>query len=357
MLGQRTLAWVDKLLRQATGKLNEPLGGISVMLLGDFAQLPPVGDKPIYASPSQSSSLLTQHGHSIYGLFQTVVMLSENIRQAGNNPEAEEFRAILLRLRDGQSTQDDWMTLCQRTPQHVNMSDFTDAPRLYFDKLSVAKYNFEKLENLGSQIARISTLHSGRNAKNATSDDAGGLDAVIFLARGAAVMLTSNLWQEVGLCNGDTGVVEDLLFHPDRPPPCLPIAALVHFTNYTSPAFLATNPETVPIPPHLFEWESDGQRLSTQQLPLRLRYAMTIHKSQGQTLPQVAVDLGKAEKAAGSSFVAISRVRSLQNLVLQPMSFQRLQAIGKNKQLQERLREEERLRNLAEVTALRYQHL
>ena len=44
------------------------------MLLGDFAQLLPVGDKPIYASPSQSSSLLTQHGHYIYGLFQTVVI-------------------------------------------------------------------------------------------------------------------------------------------------------------------------------------------------------------------------------------------------------------------------------------------
>ena len=329
------------------------------MLLGDFAQLLPVGDKPIYASPSQSSSLLTQHGHSIYGPFQTVVMLSENIRQAGNNPEAEEFRAILLRLRDGQSTQDDWTSLCQRTPQHVNMSDFTDAPRLHFDKLSVAKYNFEKLKNLGSQIARISrsAIHLGRNAKNAKSDDAGGLDAVIVLACGAAVMLTSNLWQEVGLCNSATGVVEDLLFHPDRPPPCLPIAALVHFSHYTGPAFLPTNPKTVPIPPHLFEWKSDGQRLSRQQLPLQLRYAMTIHKSQGQTLPQVVVDLVTAEKAAGISFVAISRVRSLQNLVLQPMSFQRLQAIGKGKQLQERLREEERLRNLAQVTALRYEHL
>ena len=71
------------------------------MLLGDFAQLLPVGDKPIYASPSQSSYLLTQHGYSIYGLFQTVVMLSENIRQAGNNPEAEELRVKLLRLRAG----------------------------------------------------------------------------------------------------------------------------------------------------------------------------------------------------------------------------------------------------------------
>ena len=71
MLGQRTPAWVDKRLRQTTGKLNKPLGRISVMLLGDFAQLPPVGGKPDYASPSQSSSLLTQYGHSIYGLFET----------------------------------------------------------------------------------------------------------------------------------------------------------------------------------------------------------------------------------------------------------------------------------------------
>ena len=85
---------------------------------------------------------------------------------------------------------------------------------------------------------------------------------------------------------------------------------------------------------------------------------MTIHKSQGQTLPQVVVDLGTAEKTAGISFVGVSRVRSLQNFLLQPVSFQRLQAIGKSKpRLQERLREEERLRNLAEVTELQYEHL
>ena len=84
---------------------------------------------------------------------------------------------------------------------------------------------------------------------------------------------------------------------------------------------------------------------------------MTIYKSQGQTLPQVVVDSGTSEKAVGISFAAVSRVRSLQNLVLQPVSFQRLQALGKSKQVQERLREEERLRNLAEVTAHQYEHL
>ena len=165
---------------------------------------------------------------------------------------------------------DDWIKLCQRTPQHVNMNDFTEAPRLFFDKQSVAKYNFEKLSKLATPIARISAVHSGRNARAATSDDAGDLDSVIFLARGAAVMLTCNLWQEGGLCNGANGVVQDLIFQPDRPPPYLPIAALVQFPHYTGPAFLQTDCHTVPIPRHLFELESDGQRLCRQQLPLRL---------------------------------------------------------------------------------------
>ena len=113
------------------------------------------------------------------------------------------------------------------------MENFKDAPRLFFNKASVANYNYEKLSNTATPVARICAVHSGRNAKAATSDDAGGLEAVIFLARGAAVMLTCNLWQEVGLCNSASGVVHDLIFHPERPPPCLPIAALVDFQHYT----------------------------------------------------------------------------------------------------------------------------
>ena len=59
-------------------------------------------------------------------------------------------------------------------------------------------------------------------------------------------------------------------------------------------------------------------------IPLRLRYAMTIHMSQGQILPNVVVDLCKDEKVAGCIFVATSSVRSINDIVFEPMTFDRL---------------------------------
>ena len=138
-----------------------------------------------------------------------------------------------MRMRNGQSTQCDWQKLCERTPQHIIMDNFKDVSRLFFDEASIANYNYEKLSTLATPVAHISAVYSGRDAKASTSDDAGVFDTIIFLARGAAVMLTCNLWQDVGLCNGASCVVLDLIFHPERPLPCLPVAALAGFQQYT----------------------------------------------------------------------------------------------------------------------------
>lgn len=184
MMGLRMLALVDKRLRQATGKLDSPLGGFTVILFGDFGQLPPVGDRPLYADPTTSE--LSLHGHHIYHVFNTVVVLEQVLRQRGTDPETLAFRELLMRLRDGTTTQEDWRMLLQRTPQQAsNCDEFADAVRLYYDKASVAQYNLDKLQSLGTPIARITAIHSNKAAATAKSDDAGGLYPMVFLAAGA----------------------------------------------------------------------------------------------------------------------------------------------------------------------------
>lgn len=61
-----------------------------------------------------------------------------------------------------------------------------------------------------------------------------------------------------------------------------------------------------------------------QQLPLKLAWALTIHKSQGLTLPKAWVNIGKSEQTLGITYVGLSRVKKLSSLVVDPMTFDRL---------------------------------
>ena len=72
-------------------------------------------------------------------------------------------------------------------------------------------------------------------------------------------------------------------------------------------------------------------------------WAITVHKSQGLTLKKVKIDLGDKEFAAGLSFVALSRARSLNDIYFKQFTFERLERIKNCKRLQERKKEEERL--------------
>ena len=91
-------------------------------------------------------------------------------------------------------------------------------------------------------------------------------------------------------------------------------------------------------------WEGKSGRVCSRfQVPLYLAWAITVHKSQGLTLSKAKIDIGNREFAAGLSFVAVSRVRSLSDIYFKQFSFERLQRIKSCRRLQERKKEEERI--------------
>ena len=167
-----------------------------------------------------------------------------------------------------------------------------------------------------------------------------------MLGEGARVMLTRNLWVKTGLCNGAMGFVKFLIYADNSSPPNLPIAVIVQFDEYTGPSFDASIPRLVPITPILSENIYSGQVVERQQVPLKLCWAITIHKSQGLTLSKAEIDIGKSEKVAGLAYVAISRVKKLEDLLLIPCTLERLKAVCKSSNFLYRVAEEERLNQL-----------
>ena len=275
MVGRKTFGQIDRRLRQIfPHHSHQVLGGCSCLLFGDFGQLPPVMDLPLYTTVTRNE--LSDLGSSTYHFFDSAVVLSQVMRQSGESPEQILFRDILLRLRDGKTTVADWQYLMHQTPsQAEDLSVFDCAVHLFPTVDSVVEYNITQLHAINRPIAAIKAVHSGCNASKGTSEDAGGLDPIVYLAHTARVMLIANLWVEVGLVNGALGTVVSICYQ-DGGPPNLPEAVMVRFDHYTGP----TLPDlSVPITPVRRTWSNGSSHCSRLQIPLRLSWAITIHKA------------------------------------------------------------------------------
>lgn len=158
--------------------------------------------------------------------FKTVVTLTVNHRLEGTNSEQSNFRDLIIRARDGQSTVSDWHTVISRTPNNVqDITHFLESSiRLCYLKSQVAELNMTKLKSLNKPIATIKARHTA-GAETLSSDQMGGLEPVIYLAKGARVMLTMNIWTDVGLCNGALGTVLDFVYPKNQHPPTLPVCS------------------------------------------------------------------------------------------------------------------------------------
>lgn len=207
-------------------------GGLSVILVGDPMQLPPVGAAPMWTSRPQGPGLPLPGLQAWLGM-NAAVELTQVMRQLG--PEQAAFRQTLLRVAEGAADESDWNTLQTRFTTRVAEAEqrsFDDAVHIFPTNRAASDWNWRRLNDLGTPIARVNAEHSIGRYSDVTSDRFRGLEGHLFLAVGARVFINNNVWTSGGLANGAAGEVVHMQWGPGRQPPSLPEVVWVRVENY-----------------------------------------------------------------------------------------------------------------------------
>lgn len=273
MLSAATLEMVDAVCREVR-RSERPFGGLTVVLVGDFFQLPPV---------SRGNEVAFCYESPVWReLNHIVCYLTEQFRQ-----DDTDFLDMLSSMRAGHVGQHHRERL---TGRHTNTTP-RNAPRLFSHNADVNRINAEELARLPGNTHTFSMTSKGRETVVEGLKRGCLSPERLELKDGAAVMFTKNSPQGA-FVNGTLGVV-------------------IGWGSDGLPVVRIAGGKSITVEPA--EWRVEEQvvvRASVTQVPLRLAYAMTVHKSQGMSMDAAVMDLSRAFEY-GQGYVALSRVRRL----------------------------------------------
>lgn len=284
MLHKHQLDMIDTIARHIL-EFDKPFGGLQVILCGDFFQLPPVSS---FAKTNEIQFAFEADAWK-NGNFH-VCYLQEQHRQ-GNDP----LLAILQDIRSGTTGEHTKVPL--RTRYKKEPVGATKATKLYARNINVDGINERELNNICAEEKVFTMATFGFSALVEGLKRSCLAPEQLKLKIGAEVMFIKNN-MEGKYVNGTRGIIED-------------------FDKNTGWPIVKTYDNKI-IMTHPEEWqyeENEIVRATITQIPLRLAWAITIHKSQGMTLDAAEMDLGDVFEL-GMGYVALSRVRSLNGLKL-----------------------------------------
>ena len=301
---------MDEFLRLNRDRPNEAFGGVQIVLFGDLFQLPPVvasaaertlfeGEQAPYPSPYFFEAKALDEGAEL-----EMLELNQVFRQ-----KARSFVRLLDAVREGHFDEDDLQDLNTRV---VDSEAYGTAPSITLTSTNrlADQINQRALAETGGTAQRyVGTLEGSFDIRNPPTDLA------LSLKPGSQVMFVRNDTNK-RYVNGSIGVVKEA--RPER--------IVVHVEEEGTASDVELSQETWESIRYEVD-ESSGQ-ISAQvigtfvQYPLKLAWAITIHKSQGKTFDRMQLDLGRGAFEHGQTYVALSRCRTLDGIrLLQPLRY------------------------------------
>lgn len=282
MMHDFRLDMLDEVLR-VVRKDERPFGGIQVVMSGDFFQLPPIN------RPGSREGGFVVYARVWQGLAPVILYLDRQYRQ-----DDEVLLEILTAMRSGDLRRRHAELLLSRIDAEPNNAEITE---LHTVNVDVDQINLTKLARLDDDERVYEQTSTGSKIYVESLRRSVLAPERLVLKKGALVMAVKNALDRKYV-NGSIGTVVD--FEPLTEYP------IVEFRN---------GREVVMVPDSWELRDGERKRASISQVPLRLAWAITVHKSQGMTLDAAKIDLRKAF-VEGMGYVALSRVRSIDNLYL-----------------------------------------